>query len=156
MKTILTGLLAALLTTTAEVFAQANEQTTYDSVLAQRLGADKHGMKKYVMAFLRRGPNRSQDSATAAQLQRAHLENIQRLADEGSLILAGPFLDDGDVRGIYVFDVQSVEEARKLTSTDPAIQAGRLAMELHPWYGSAALLQVNELHKRLVRKNPGQ
>jgi hypothetical protein len=64
--------------------------------------------------------------------------------------LAGPFLEDGQLRGIYVFAVESVEEARKLTETDPAIQAGRLRMELHPWYGSAALGLVNALHKRVT------
>jgi uncharacterized protein YciI len=85
-------------------------------------------MRQYVMAFLKAGPNRSQDSATAAQLQRAHLDNIFRLADEGKLILAGPFLDKGEIRGIYVFDVKTVEEAAALTATDPAIQAGRLVM----------------------------
>lgn len=152
MKTTLTVLVISLLSCSAESFAQTNEPAQYDSALAQRLGADKLGMKKYVMAFLRRGPNRDQDSATAAQLQRAHLQNIQRMADEGTLILAGPFLDDGDIRGIYVFNVESVEEARKLTNTDPAIQAGRLTMQLHPWYGSAALLELNALHGRLVKR----
>ena len=36
--------------------------------------------------------------------------------------------------------------------TDPAVQAGRLVMELHPWYGSAALMTVNETHKRVAKK----
>ncbi|NBC16551.1 MAG: hypothetical protein GVY18_04445 [Bacteroidetes bacterium] len=111
-------------------------------------------MRTYVVAFLKAGPNRDQDSATAQQLQQAHLANIRRMADDGSLVLAGPFLDNGDVRGIYVFDVETVEEARALTATDPAIQAGRLEMDLHPWYGSAALRQVNQLHGRIARQNP--
>lgn len=129
------------------------KSAAYDSVLAKKLNADAIGMRKYVMAFLKRGPNRSQDSVTAAKLQRAHMENIGRMAKEGKLILAGPFLDDGDLRGIYVFNVESVEEARALTETDPAIQAGRLAMELHPWYGSAALQEVNAIHEKVsVRK----
>jgi len=124
----------------------------YDSLLASKLGADDYGMKKYVMAFLKAGPNQDQDSATAAQLQRAHLDNIFRLADEGKLAVAGPFLDGGELRGVYVFNVETVEEAKALTETDPAIQAGRLVMELHPWYGSAATMMVNDWHKKVQKK----
>lgn len=127
---------------------------TYDSTLASTLGADQYGMRQYVMAFLKAGPNRDQDSATAAQLQSAHLENIARMARAGDLVLAGPFLDDGELRGIYIFNVATVEEARRLTETDPAVRAGRLEMELHPWYGSAALQQLNDLHSRIATDTP--
>ena len=129
------------------------DATVYDAELASRTGADKYGMKQYVMAFLKAGPNRDQDSTTAAGLQRAHLDNITRLAKEGVLVLAGPFMDDGEVRGIYIFNVKTLEEARKLTETDPAIKAGRLIMDLHPWYGSAALLEINNLHKKLAAED---
>lgn len=132
--------------------SESENNSVYDSLLASQLGADDYGMRQYVMAFLKRGPNRDQDSATAARLQRAHLDNIFRLADEGKLVLAGPFSDDGDVRGIYIFDVKTVEEAEALTSTDPAIQAGRLVMELHPWYGSAALMKVVEISKKITKE----
>lgn len=127
-----------------------NEQ--FDPKLAKKLGADDFGMKRYVMAFLKAGPNRDQDSTEAARLQRAHLDNINRLAEEKKLIVAGPFLDASDVRGIYIFDVETVEEATALTNTDPAIKAGRLVMELHPWYGSAALMECAEIHRK-VSKN---
>jgi uncharacterized protein len=123
----------------------------YDATFAQKIGADAYGMRPYVLAFLKRGPNRSQDSVTAAQLQKAHLENIGKMAEAGKLVLAGPFTDDGEVRGIYIFNVATVEEARQLTETDPAIQAGRLVMELHPWYGSATLPAIVPLSKRLEK-----
>jgi uncharacterized protein YciI len=123
----------------------------YDSALAKELGADAYGMKKYVMAFLKSGPIRDQDSATAANLMRAHLDNITRLADEGKLLIAGPFMDTGSVRGIYIFDVSSLKEAEELTSTDPAIKAGRLVMELHPWYGPAALPLLKDFHKKVTK-----
>ncbi len=126
---------------------------SYDSTMAARLGGNDNGMKAYVMAFLKKGPNRSQDSLTAVQLQKAHLENINRMAEAGKLVIAGPFIDNWEVRGIYIFDVPTVEEARELTETDPAIQAGRLVMELHPWYGPAALPLLLPLHKRLEKKN---
>ncbi len=124
---------------------------SYDSSFAAKLGADEYGMKKYVIAFLKRGPNREQDSATAADLQKKHLENIMRMANQGTLIVAGPFLDDGDVRGIYIFNVKTIEEAKALTETDPAIKAGRLEMELHPWYGSATLMLDAKLNKLVAK-----
>jgi uncharacterized protein YciI len=74
-----------------------------------------------------------------------------RMADDGKLVIAGPFMDDTEVRGLYIFDVATIEEAKALTETDPAVQAGRLTMELHPWYGSAALVLLNNLHKRVEK-----
>jgi uncharacterized protein YciI len=132
---------------------QSANKTQFDGALAKRLGADDYGMKRYVMAFLKIGPNRDQDSVKAAELLRAHLKNIQRMAKEGTLVLAGPFLDGGDVQGIYVFNVKTVEEAQKLTETDPAVKAGRLVMELHPWYGSAAMVELNRIHATVEKKN---
>jgi uncharacterized protein YciI len=130
------------------------ESTGFDAGLAERLGADQYGMRPYVVAFLRAGPKRDQSEAEAAALQRAHLENIGRLAEEGKLVVAGPFMDDGELRGIYVFDVATLAEAEALTNSDPAIQAGRLVMELHPWYGSAALRETVVIHERIARENP--
>jgi uncharacterized protein YciI len=129
------------------------KKVDFDSVLSKKLGADEYGMKKYVLAFLKAGPNRTQDSIEAAKIQKMHLENINRMAEEGKLVLAGPFLDDGEIRGIYLFNVRTLEEARRLTATDPAVRAGRLVMELHPWYGSAALLEINNIHKRIEKRN---
>jgi len=123
----------------------------FDSIRAMQDGADQYGMRQYVMAFLYAGPNRSQDDSTRMDLQRKHLDNINRLAEEGYLAVAGPFLDDGDLKGIYLFNVTTVEEARELTGTDPAVKAGSLVMELHPWYGSAALFEVNEIHKKIAK-----
>lgn len=139
-----------------DLYSLISTNPVYDSTLATRLHADPYGMQRYVMAFLKKGPNRNQDSLTAANLQKAHLDNIGKLAESGKLVLAGPFMDDGEVRGIYIFNVKTVEEARELTATDPAIQAGRLAMELHPWYGSASLPLINPLHKRLGKQKIGK
>lgn len=132
---------------------QSSSGIVYDSVKAVMYGADQYGMKKYVMAFLKRGPNRSLDDAKANELQMAHLKNIDRLAEEGKLVLAGPFFGDGDLRGIYIFDVQNIAEAEALTNSDPAIQSGSLVMELMEWYGSAALVPVNDIHKTLAKSN---
>lgn len=141
---------------TAAAPAAAAPADGFDAARAARLGADEYGMHRYVIAFLKAGPNRGQSEEEAQALQQAHMANIERMANEGTLVLAGPFLDDGPLRGIYVFKVDTVEEARALTATDPAIQAGRLEMELHPWYGSAALQELTAIHRRLQAKRIGE
>jgi uncharacterized protein len=124
---------------------------SYDTITALKYGADEYGMKKYVIAFLYRGNNISLDSAQRAELQYEHLKNINKMSEEGKLILAGPFFGNGELRGIYIFNVSSISEAEELTNTDPAIQAGSLKMELMEWYGSAALMAVNDIHKTLEK-----
>ena len=145
MRTMGVLLVAALLAGAVQA------QSRYDAALAARLKADDRGMRMYVMALLKAGPNRQRPPEEAQKLQAAHRANISRLAAEGKLVLAGPFADDGLLRGIYIFDVPTVAEAEALTRTDPAIQAGQLAMELHPWYGSAALMMVNEVHQTIEK-----
>jgi uncharacterized protein YciI len=151
MKNILFACMLLLCTTS---FAQKNTPpVAYDSVLAKKTGADEYGMKKYVMAFLTSGKTEIKDASERQKIQMAHLKNIQRLAAGGKLIVAGPFLDDQPLRGIFIFDVESVEEAKKLTESDPAVKAGLLKMELHPWYGSAALIETVRIHESLQKKN---
>lgn len=133
--------------------AAGTMETKYDSLKAKEYGADDYGMKKYVMAFLKRGPNRSLDKDSANALQAAHMENIGKMAEAGKLVLAGPFFGNDDLRGIYIFNVTSIEEAEALTNTDPAIKAGSLVMELKEWYGSAALMAINDLHTEIAKIN---
>lgn len=151
MKTLL--FLFAIAAFSINCFAQNTTKPVYDAALAKKLGADQYGMKKYVLAFLKEGPTQLKDSAARMQLQMAHLKNIGRLAAEGKLVVAGPFLDNQPIRGIFIFNVETLEEARKLTKTDPAIKAGSLVMELHPFYCSAALMQVVPIHNTLQSKN---
>ncbi|MBL0102890.1 MAG: hypothetical protein IPP51_03500 [Bacteroidetes bacterium] len=92
-------------------------------------------LKQYYFVILVKGANRTQDSATVAKIQEGHLANITRLYEEGKIDLAGPFADDTDWRGIFIFNVESKEEVIALLKTDPAIAAGRLDFIIHPWYG---------------------
>jgi uncharacterized protein YciI len=91
-------------------------------------------MTVYYFGLLTRGPKADaipKDELPA--IQAGHMANIERLAKEGKLLVAGPFLDGGDWRGIFIFKCASLEEAHALAATDPAIKAGRLKIEIHPW-----------------------
>jgi uncharacterized protein YciI len=99
--------------------------------------AQENKISQYWFVMLIKGNNRTQDSATAASIQDGHMANINRLYNEGKLKVTGPFGDDGNWRGIFIFDCASKEEVEKLLGTDPAIASGRLAYELHPWYTAA-------------------
>jgi uncharacterized protein YciI len=84
--------------------------------------------------FLTRGEKWTPEKTPATEeIQKGHMANINRLAEMKKLIAAGPFGDDGRLRGIFVFRVATLDEAKALTATDPAVQAGRLAMEFHTW-----------------------
>lgn len=98
-----------------------------------------NNIKQYWFVMLTKGNNRTQDSVTAEKIQDAHLANIGRLYNEGKLKVAGPFGDDGEWRGIFIFDAsaegcKTKEELEKILTTDPAISAGRLKYEIHPWW----------------------
>ncbi|MCW3467374.1 YciI family protein [Chitinophaga nivalis] len=92
------------------------------------------GLKRYWMVLLKRGPHRNQPAAQAAEIQKGHLQNITRLANAGKIIVAGPFGDDGPLRGIFIMDCADSLEAVQLVNTDPAIAAGRLSFEVKPWW----------------------
>ncbi len=93
-------------------------------------------MKQYFMVFLKSGPTRSQTPEEAAEIQKNHLAHIGWMAEQGYVDIAGPFGDDGDVRGILVMRVPTKERAEELAAMDPAVKAGRLIMEIHPWWAA--------------------
>ncbi|HET8797242.1 MAG TPA: YciI family protein, partial [Thermoanaerobaculia bacterium] len=122
--------------------------------LAKRLGADERGMRTYVLCILKTGPKDGEIQGDARkEIFAGHFANIIRMADEGKLVVAGPFrTNDRNYRGLYIFNATTVEEAEKLVVLDPAVKAGVLVYELTPWYGPAAMMIVNETHKKL--ENP--
>ncbi|MCH6235495.1 YciI family protein [Cognataquiflexum rubidum] len=134
------------------VFPVMAQDENYDSDLAEKLKADDLGMKKYVMAFLYSGDRAAEyTKEERAEIQKGHMDNITKLAEMGKLILAGPFFGNESLRGIFIFDVETKEEATALTNTDPAIIAGVLKMELKEWYGSAAVMMIPEIHSKLQK-----
>lgn len=105
-------------------------------VYAQKNKGDT--IKQYYFVLLLSGPNRGQDSATAAKIQDGHMANIRRLYAAGKLKVAGPFDDNNsNWRGLFIFDC-SRNELEGLLKTDPAIAAGRLTYEVHTWYTQAS------------------
>lgn len=91
-------------------------------------------IKQYWFVLLTKGPSRSQDSATAAKIQAGHIANIKRLYYDGKIKVAGPFGEEGDWQGIFIFDCDTKDEVEKLLKTDPAIAAGRLSYQIKSWW----------------------
>jgi uncharacterized protein YciI len=101
------------------------------------------GMALYYMVLLKRGPKWTPEvTDETKKIQEGHMANIQRMADSGKMVLAGPFLDGGELRGIFLFKVDSAEEAKAMMDSDPAVQAGRLIGEIHPWMTDARVIQT--------------
>lgn len=95
------------------------------------------------LGILKKGPNRKAGDGNIPEiqeLQKAHLANIVRLAEMKKIVVAGPFGDDGDLRGIFVFRVGSMKEAQELAATDPMIKIDRLRLELHEWKVPAGVI----------------
>lgn len=114
----------------AELIAKGFETFDYVDEKTQ----DTILMQKYFMAFLKRGPIRSQNEEEAAKLQEQHMAHLGRMYEEGYADLIGPFGDDGDIRGITVYNVPTLKMADSLANLDPMVKAGRLVIEVHPWW----------------------
>lgn len=145
-------LLFAFVFLTTIGFSQETE-TKYDENLAKSLNADQNGMKKYVFCLLKTGTNTTASKEETKKLFEGHMANINKLAEEGKLVVAGPFMKNNrNYRGIYIFNVETVEEAQTLVATDPAIKANLLKAELTPWYATAALRETLKIHEKISKK----
>ena len=127
--------------------------TAYDATLAAELGADEYGMRTYVFGMLRTGPSDAEiaDKAQRAELFAGHFANMSKMAEEGKLVLAGPLANGTDERGLFILNVDSVEEAQALLQNDPTIEAGIFTVDYIDYYGSAALMKVNEIHTKIQK-----
>lgn len=128
----------------------------YDKELAKKLGADDYGMKSYFFVILKTGENTTTDKELINEYFRGHLDNINRLVEEGKLIVAGPLgKNEKNYRGIFIIDnISSLEEAKKLMLTDPAIKNGLLDYEIYNWYGSAALPEYLPASEKIWKMKP--
>ena len=93
-------------------------------------------MQQYFIAFLKTGPVRSQNEEESAKLQQEHLAHLGRMYELGYADISGPFGDDGDIRGITIYNVPTQKMADSLANLDPAVKAGSLVIETHPWWAA--------------------
>jgi len=93
-------------------------------------------MQQYYMAFLKAGPNRSQNKSESDSLQKLHLEHLGRMYANGFADISGPFGDDGEIRGVTIYNVPTLKMADSLANSDPMVKAGRLVIEMHPWWAA--------------------
>jgi len=132
-----------------------DENPDFDKNLAEKLGADDWGMKSYIFVVLKTGSVQISDSAKRAEMFRGHFENINKLAEEGKMVLAGPIgKNEKSYRGIFVFNTDNEDEVKEMLEGDPTIVNGIFDVEIYKWYASAALMQLNELHKKISKKKP--
>lgn len=115
---------------------EKTEQDSGHETFSYKEGDTTYVMQKYFMVFLKKGPQRNQDSITAAKLQEKHLAHLEKLAMDGKTCITGPFESEGDVLGIVVFNTPTLREADSLANADPAVKAGRLVVETHPWWAA--------------------
>lgn len=108
-----------------QIFDYVDEKTK-DTVL----------MQQYFIAFLKSGPNRSQTKAAADSLQALHLAHLGKMYELGYADISGPFGDDGDIRGITIYNTPTLEMADSLANSDPMVKADRLVIEVHPWWAA--------------------
>ena len=108
----------------------------------------------YVFVYLKTGPQSGKQSpAESQEIFKGHMSNMHRLADEKKLIVAGPFdkPHDASWRGIFILDVASVDDARRLVATDPGVIAGVFAPDFHPFQASPVLRDTLDLEKAQSR-----
>ncbi|SRR5258708_30112393 len=104
----------------------------------------KFQMEHYVMVFLYRAADAPKISAAdSSKIMEGHMGNIQHMAAIGKLLLAGPFEDNAEMRGLYLFKPGvSTDEAKLLVEADPAVKAGRFRYEIHPWFAAKGIQVV--------------
>lgn len=124
-------LIILLLASTATTRAQNKEQKTLDQ---------QFEMKKYYLVFLKKGPNRDTDKVKVNAIMKQHLEHLTKMYEDGKMSLAGPLLVENDIRGICVYHIDDMEEVRRLAESDPAVKAGRLVVEVLPWYSAKGMI----------------
>jgi uncharacterized protein YciI len=136
----------------ATVRAQS-DNPKFDQALAAKVGADDYGMKMYVLVLLKTGTASITDKKVVDSLFKGHFNNMQRLTEEGKLVVAGPMgKNDKSYRGLFILNVRKIEDAKVLVDTDPAVKSKMLDADFLPWYGSAALSEYLPYHEKVEKK----
>ncbi len=120
----------------AQLKKELNEKGFQTFDYADDKSGDTILMQQYFIAFLKSGPTRSQTKEEADSLQKLHLAHLGRMYEEGFADISGPFGDNGDIRGITIYNVPTQKMADSLANMDPMVKAGRLEIEIHPWWAA--------------------
>lgn len=147
-------LLSIIFLSAPTVPAQDDPPEHYDAALAKSLGADERGMRSYVLVLLKTGPTKVPTGEQRTEMFKGHMANIKRLANEGKLVFAGPLDGVDGWRGIFIFATPDIDTVKTYVATDPVIINGEMVAEYHKLYGSAALMMINELHRKVSMESP--
>lgn len=142
----------ALACTLALAASPALSQAQTDAELAKSLGGNENGLRSYVLVLLKSGPTPVPAGPERAKMFQGHFANMERLAGEKKLVVAGPSDNANGLRGVFVLATTNMEEAKAWVATDPVIIQGEMVAEYHKFFSSAALMAVNDIHKRISRK----
>lgn len=142
---------AAMAITPALSQAQA-PAPVYDAELAKSLGGNDNGMRSYVLVILKTGPRKMADGEARKEMFKGHFANMERLAKDKKLALAGPLDGVDGWRGVFVIAAPDIEQARSYVETDPVIVNGEMVAEYHKFFSSAGLMMVNDVHNKIIKK----
>ncbi len=133
-----------------------NTNPNYDRKLAGKLGGDDYGMKQYFWVILKTGSNTTTVREFIEECFRGHMDNINRLAEEGTLIVAGPLgKNENNYRGIFILDkINSIDDAKELLQTDPALATGQWVSLDVPLSSFAGLTTRGHLAQMIISGDP--
>lgn len=134
------------------VAASAPIVQQYDAELAKSLGANDNGMRSYVLVILKTGPKKMAQGQARTDMFKGHFANIERLANDKKLVVAGPLDGVDGRRGIFIFATADIDEARRYVDADPVISNGEMVAEYHKFFSSAALMMIGDIHKKIQKK----
>lgn len=130
------AVISMILITVTTAKAQVPDTTAVPESFEMAQGDTTYVMQKYFLVFLKTGPNRDQEKEEAARIQEQHLAHLRSLGESGKISIAGPIAAEGEIRGIVIYNTATIEEARQLAEADPAVKAGRLVVEVLPWWAA--------------------
>lgn len=114
----------------------AQNELPVPETFKMQVGDSTYVMQKYFIVFLKSGPETGQNPDELRELQLAHLAHLKWLAEENHISMAGPFGENGEMRGIVIYNTATMEQAIELANMDPSVKAGRLVVEIHSWWAA--------------------
>lgn len=133
MKRFVSGALLAVLFVAVAVFSPARQKSE-----------PEHKLIEFHMALLKRGPKWTGDAtAHARTTETEQRQYAALLMESGKAVIAGRLTDDGEIRGIYILRAKSAEEAKAWAEASPAVKAGYIIVEMHPWWSEDVMKKTS-------------